>query len=237
MGALNIQKQLELALGRTFKREQVELLIAHLHYVIEQNRHLNLTRISDGERGILLHIEDSLTALPELETAPEGILADLGSGAGFPGIPLAIMSDRDCVLVEKTQKKVQAIQGFLDESGLAEKVTIEALRAEELAKLRAGQFATVVARALSSLPSLMELAAPLLQPDGVLVAYKGDLTSEELKRGASLERILGMTITGSRSFVLSDGLSKRTLVRIQKTGQAHRPLPRKPGQAQRHPLA
>lgn len=217
--------------------EQAELLVAHLCYVIEQNRHLNLTRISEEERGILLHIEDSLTALPELDAAPEGSLVDLGSGAGFPGIPLAVMCGRNCTLVEKTQKKARVIQGFVENSVLTERVTVEAVRTEELAKRQAGQFAVVVARALTSLPSLMELAAPLLQFDGILVAYKGDLTSEELQRGISLERELGMTMTGSRSFVLSDGLSKRTLVRIQKTGQAHRPLPRKPGQAQRHPLA
>jgi 16S rRNA (guanine527-N7)-methyltransferase len=237
MDAVNIQRQLEQALGRPFKSEQVELLLAHLRYVIEQNNYLNLTRIADEEQGILLHIEDSLTALPELEAAPAGALADLGSGAGFPGIPLAIMSDRDCTLVEKTQKKARVIQGFIKDSALAERVVAEALHTEELAKQQAGQFAVVVARALSSLPSLIELAAPLLQPDGILVAYKGDLTSEELERGRRLERELGMTITGSRSFVLSDGLSKRTLVCIQKTGQAQRPLPRRPGQAQRHPLA
>jgi 16S rRNA (guanine527-N7)-methyltransferase len=237
MDALNIREQLEQTLKQPFKGEQVELLLAHLRYVIEQNNYLNLTRIADEKQGILLHIEDSLTALPELEAAPAGALADLGSGAGFPGIPLAIISDRDCTLVEKTQKKARVIQKFVEGSVLAQRVTVEALLAEELAARQAGQFAVIVARALSSLPSLMELAAPLLQPDGILVAYKGDLTSEEMERGKPLERELGMTVTGSRAFVLSDGLSKRTLVCVQKTGQARRSLPRRPGQAQRHPLA
>jgi 16S rRNA (guanine527-N7)-methyltransferase len=237
MDVPDIRRQLEQALERPFRNEHVELLVTHLRYIIEQNQYLNLTRISDEEQGVLLHIEDSLTALPELEAAPAGALADLGSGAGFPGIPLAIMSGRDCTLVEKTQKKARVIQRFIEGSALAERVTVEALLAEELAKQRAEHFAVVVARALSSLPSLMELTAPLLQPDGILIAYKGDLTSEELARGRCLERELGMTITGSRSFVLSDGLSKRTLVCIQKTGKARRLLPRKLGQAQRHPLA
>jgi 16S rRNA (guanine527-N7)-methyltransferase len=232
-----IQTRLEKALERAISHEQIELLMAHLRYIIEQNNYLNLTRIGNEEQGLLLHIEDSLTALPELDLAPEGTLVDMGSGGGFPGIPLAIMGKRPCVLVEKTGKKAAILQKFITANALEESISVKALRAEELAREQPARYAVVVARALSSLPSLMELASPLLQRGGILVAYKGQLTDEEKERGASLSKELGMVIRGVRALSLSDGLTRRTIVQIEKVGEPKRKLPRKDGQAQSHPLA
>ena len=82
-----------------------ELLNKHLDLVVKANETTNITRIVSWESAQVLHIEDSLSALPEFETAPEGLYGDLGSGAGFPGIPIAIETGRETVLVESVKKK------------------------------------------------------------------------------------------------------------------------------------
>jgi 16S rRNA (guanine527-N7)-methyltransferase len=236
MDSKQLQKMLEEALGRSISEEQSGLLHKHLAFIIEQNESLNLTSIQGFEEGAVLHIEDSLTALPEIEEAPEGVLLDLGSGAGFPGIPLAVVTTRPCVLVESRKKKARVLQRFISENGLGGKVTVEALRIEELAQRLPDHFAVATARALSSLPSLMELAAPLLQEDGLLIAYKGRLTEEETTSARALEETLGMSLQTIRSLTLSDNSSPRTIVQLKKTAPAKIPLPRPSGKAQTHPL-
>jgi 16S rRNA (guanine527-N7)-methyltransferase len=227
------QKQIEKALERPLSQEQGALLIAHLAFVLEWNRKLNLTRVCSWEDGVILHIEDSLSALPEIESAPEGPFVDLGSGGGFPGIPLAIVGGRQATLVEATGKKAQLLQRFVKENGLTDHIAVEALRAETFARQTTEYFAVVTARALASLSALMELAAPLLQPGGILLAYKGVPAKNELEKATSLEDELGMTIIGQRSLVLSDGISRRTIIQVQKTAAPKRKLPRREGQAQK----
>jgi 16S rRNA (guanine527-N7)-methyltransferase len=232
-----VKTRLEATLNQSISEKQATLLAAHLDYLIKQNSTLNLTRICDEQTGIVLHIEDSLTALPELKTAPKGELIDLGSGGGFPGIPLLVMTLRTGTLVEATAKKARVLLKFVKENDLESKIAIEGQRIEEIARIKGGHFAVATARAVSSLPALMELSAPLLFEGGVLLAYKGNPTTAELDRARSLEELLGMEVAGIRSFTLSDGMTKRSLVRIIKKGEARRDLPRRDGQAQRHPLA
>jgi 16S rRNA (guanine527-N7)-methyltransferase len=237
MDADFIQTQLRGASGCSISKEQATLLAAHFNYIVKQNRKMNLTRICEEQSGISLHIEDSLTALSELKKAPEGELVDLGSGGGFPGIPLLVMTARSGTLVEATTKKARVLQEFIREHDLERRIVVEAQRVEEIARTKSNRFAVATARALSSLPALMELASPLLYEGGVLIAYKTDTVTAELDRARSLEGQLGMTLISTRSFTLSDGSTKRTIVQIKKTAPAKLPLPRRNGQAQRHPLA
>ena len=159
--------------------QQEEALRKHLHMVIEANKRTNITRIDTWEQGWLLHVEDSLAGVPEVSAAPAGKLADLGSGAGFPGIPLAITTDRPITLVESVGKKTTLLEGFVKELELQDKVQVFSGRAEQLAQLQPEGFSVITARALSSLPSLMELASPLLCQGGHLVCYKSsDIDSE-----------------------------------------------------------
>ena len=77
-----------------------EILLRHLDLVIELNKKTNLTAITDRDEGIQLHIKDSLLGLQDLNDAPGGIYGDMGTGAGYPGIPLAVMSGRQTVLID-----------------------------------------------------------------------------------------------------------------------------------------
>lgn len=90
-------------------KRQRELLDKHLELVIEENKVTNLTRIVDWESAQVLHVEDSLAGLPEVEEALEGPYLDMGSGAGFPGIPLAIMTGRETLLADSVGKKTRAL--------------------------------------------------------------------------------------------------------------------------------
>jgi 16S rRNA (guanine527-N7)-methyltransferase len=237
MKAKTLQEQLKNTLGCAISDHQAELLSAHLDFIIEKNKQLNLTSITDRESGQILHIEDSLVALSELEAAPQGMLVDIGSGGGFPGIPLALLTGRTTTLVEATNKKVLVLAQFIEENALEGIVSVLSERAEEVALKLPGAFSVATARALSSLPSIMELAAPLLNPSGVLIAYKAKLPDDELKRAESLQEKLGLSVQSVRSFVLSDGISYRTIVSFEKTDEPQVALPRRTGLAQNHPLA
>ena len=211
-----------------------QLLEKHLDLVIEANKIHNITRIESREKGILLHIEDSLSALPEIQEAPEGPYADLGSGAGYPGIPLAIETNRETVLVESVGKKARLLEEFIKELEL-NNVSVYSGRIEDLSKEQGKRFSVVTARALSSLPSLIELASPLLKMDGLLICYKAHVDEEEKEHACSLEKKLGMALKSVREFTLSDNETYRTIYVFQKVAKPKVHLPRKSGQAQKNP--
>ena len=108
---------------KALPQKEQELIAKHLALVLEENKTVNLTRIDSYEEGMLLHVEDSLSGLPEIGEAPEGRLADLGSGGGFPGIPLAIATKRNTLLIDFRQKKCAAVQGIIEELEISSYVT------------------------------------------------------------------------------------------------------------------
>lgn len=215
-------------------QEQIE---AYLLAFLEANKQINLTNITDPEQASLLHVEDSLAALEEIEAAPEGRYGDLGSGGGFPGVPIALASGRETVLVDSVKKKMRVVQQLIDDLGFDSMITTYDGRIEELAQQQSESFAVLSARALSSLPSLLELASPLLKEDGVLVCYKAQLSEEELEAARHVAQQVAMVETSSRSFMLGDGQTKRTIICFKKHGKPSIALPRRIGMAQKHPLS
>ncbi len=212
-----------------------ELITKHLELVIEANKTTNITRISSFEEGMVLHVEDSLSGLPEINECPEGLYGDMGSGAGFPGIPLAIETGRPTVLIDSVGKKAVLLQKFADELGLVN-VSSYGGRLEELANERPGQFSALTARALSKLGSLMELATPLLRRGGRLICYKSHIEEEELAHAISLEKRLGLRLVSDRDFYLSDKETYRRIVTFEKVRKPTIKLPRHVGYAQKKPL-
>lgn len=213
--------------------KQQELLERHIQLVLEYNQRLNLTRIDSVEEARVLHVEDSLAAVDIIDGLPQGMVVDMGSGAGFPGIPLAIVSERPVTLVESVAKKARSLESMISELWLPS-VTVFQGRAEDLARESPASYQIATARALAPLPSLIELAAPLLAMEGFLVAYKAVDISEELEHAKALEKKLGMCLTESQSIVLSNGTARRLVV-FQKHADAQVKLPRRPGAAQTHP--
>lgn len=208
----------------------------HLALVLEANQITNVTRITNPDEALMLHIEDSLAGLLEVLAAPAGALADMGSGAGFPGIPLALVTGRKTVLIESVGKKAAFLERFAEDLGVADMVSAHCGRVEEYALQKRASFAVITARALAQTSILMELAAPLLIPGGQLICYKAQPSQGELDHAASLADTLGMKIVSTRRLTLSDGETQRCIIVIEKVGKPTIKLPRRVGMAQKKPL-
>lgn len=211
-----------------------QLIRRHLALVLEENETLNLTRIVNQEEAEVLHIEDSLKALEALEAAPSGRYGDLGTGGGYPGIPLAIASGRETMLIDSRKKKIEAVQAMVEKLGL-EGVNTFAGRAELLGRQQPESFAVLTARALAKLPVLLELASPLLIPGGRLICYKANLEKEELDDALRVKPQTGMALISDEEMDLKGGFHRRLLV-FEKTEKPQMKLPRREGEAQKNPL-
>ena len=212
-----------------------QLIDRYMEQVLEVNKTLNLTRIEDSKHARLLHIEDSLAGLDELNQAPEGRYVDLGSGGGFPGVPLGVVSERQTLLVDSVKKKMAAVQSILDSLGISSISTYDG-RIEELALQQAERFSVATARALAKLSVLMELSSPLLKKGGMLICYKAQLSDEELDNALRLQSYLGMKLKSDRDFLLSDNETHRRIIVFEKVKQPGLKLPRRVGLAQKKPL-
>lgn len=216
--------------------QTMSLMQRYLDSILEANKVTNLTRITDGEQARLLHIEDSLVGLPEVNEAPTGLYGDLGSGGGFPGVPLALATGRKTLLVDSVKKKMAIVQSALDDLSLSEQISTSSERIEDLPLEYKEKFAVLTARALSKLISLVELASPLLKKGGRLVCYKAQLSSEELEEALAVQDLVGMKMISQREICLSDGETTRTIVVFEKIGKSRIKLPRRIGLAQKQPL-
>lgn len=210
--------------------------VSYLLRVLGANTALNLTRIADPRNAVRLHLLDSLAVMPEVEAAPPGRMLDIGTGGGFPGVPLAIATGRDTVLLDSVAKKAAAVREVVMESGLKH-VAAVGERAEDYATDAAGEFGVVLARAVAPLPSLLELGAPFLCDSGRLVLLKGRPSEEETAAGDQAARIVGFARVGTRAFVIPGSGEHRTILTYERVGESSVALPRRVGLAQHRPLA
>lgn len=210
-----------------------EEMKTYLNKVLKANESINLTRVTDVQQAILLHLEDSLAVCEEFREAPDGMYADLGSGGGFPGVPLALAFNRKALLVDSVKKKMTAVDDILKEMKLDGLIKTCSLRAEELALEQPEAFSVITARALTSLPSLMELASPLLKQGGVLIALKSKEENEF--ENIQLENKLGLRKIKERSYYLSNQQTYRVVYVFEKYKEPEVKLPRRPGMAQKRP--
>jgi 16S rRNA (guanine527-N7)-methyltransferase len=217
--------------------EQVTLLTRHIELVLEANQRVNLTRVTEPLAAVRLHTADSLSALEDVEAAPSGKLLDLGSGAGFPGVPLAVCTDRQSVLLDSVAKKIRELAIIVAKLGISGHATPIAGRAEAFARVEPGGFSVVTARAVSELPALVELACPLLSEDGWLICLKGSPSPDEMRRADRVATLVGMVLEYQRSFDLPEQVGHRTVLCYRKVASSSVALPRREGLAQHSPLA
>lgn len=219
---------------KTLDIDKQEKIRAYLELVIEKNKEFNLTRIDTKEKGMLLHIEDSLSCLEEFKRQ-EGEFLDIGTGGGFPGVPLAIATGRTGVLIDSVQKKARAVQEMIEKLELENQIQARGIRSEELALEKGEEFTTVVARAVSSLPAVMELATPLLVPGGELIALRGKKDEVDLEDINHIADKLGLELISRRHIYISETY-ERTIYVFKKVSQTSIKLPRRKGMAQKRPL-
>jgi 16S rRNA (guanine527-N7)-methyltransferase len=185
-----------------------------------------------------VHIADSLAALevPALRQARR--IADLGAGAGFPGLPLAVALPAAQVdLIESSRRKAALIERLADAAGLTNARAIPA-RVEEWAVAEGREaYDAVCARAVAPLAVLAEYAAPLLAPDGLLIAWKGSRHAAEEASGATAAAALGLEPTEIRAVEPYPGSRDRHLHLYRKSRPTPERFPRRPGMAAKRPLA
>lgn len=193
------------------------------------------TTVRDPERAVDVHVADSLSALQFDEVRRASVLADLGSGAGFPALVLAIAQPHAQVLaVESAGRKCAYLQDVVTALGLRN-VDVVRRRAEEWTEgLDACD--VVCARALAPLAVLCEYAAPLLRRDGVLVAWKGELSPEEIASAKTAARRLALSEPEVVPVQPFAGSQNRHLARVNKTGPTPPGFPRRAGMAVKRPL-
>lgn len=216
------------ALGLTLDAPQVERFARYRALLLDWNTRINLTAITDPQEVVTRHFLDSLTCAPLLQTAVAASgatprLLDVGTGAGFPGLPLAIaLPEWDVTLLEATGKKVRFLEAVIDELGLTNAHAL-AGRAEEVAHQAnyRGRFNAVTARAVAALPTLLEYCAPFARVGGtIILPKKGDL-SAEAAAGRAAADILGARLLDPipvRLPALADG-------RVLLVARQQRPCP------------
>jgi 16S rRNA (guanine527-N7)-methyltransferase len=228
------------AIGVTLDPEQRAAIDAHVRLLLAWNEAINLTAITAPADVAIHHVVDSLTACAVLSSRGVDRLLDLGSGGGFPGLPLAVGARlRQAVLVESVGKKAAFLRAAADAvmaraRGLD--VVVAAERVEALASdpVHRGRWPAVTARAVGPLADLVELAFPLLQPGGCLVAWKrGDLTAELAAARRAMASLGGGTLHVDRVEV--DGLDGHQLVTMILEGLVPAGFPRDPRIRRRRP--
>jgi 16S rRNA (guanine527-N7)-methyltransferase len=196
------------------------------------------TTVRDPLEAVDQHVADSLSGL-ELKPLPSAHrIADLGSGAGFPGLPLAIaLPEAGVDLVESTGRKCEVIERLADAAGVRNARALP-LRAEELAAGDGrGAYDAVTARALAPLAVLVEYAAPLLREDGVLVAWKGARSADEEEAGDIAAEIVGLRMDEVRNVRPFEATLDLNLYLYSKVRSTPNHFPRRPGAAAKRPLA
>ena len=216
--------------------EDLRLCLEHLDLVIEANQSMNLTRILNIQDALVLHILDSLVLLPYIDKAPQGALLDMGTGAGFPGIPLTIVSGRHATYIDSVGKKVNAVNSFVKQLGLSHAHAVHS-RLEDYGRSHKKEFAVVTARALAPLPTLIEYAAPFVKDKGLFVITKGNPSQEELHSGETVAKICGFTCIDQDFLDLPNDLGHREFLILKKTHKSAVSLPRANGMAKKNPLA
>ncbi len=210
----------------------------HVRLLLAWNSAINLSGIREPALIARDHVLDSLTAVPLLRRAGIDDFIDLGSGGGYPGLPLAIaLPARRALLVESIAKKARFLTAAANVAGVADRVGVTAARAETVAADPAhrGRWGAVVARAVADLTELAELSLPLLRPGGLLVAWKRRPVDDEVARAARAVRQLGGRVVDLEE-VSVPGLEDHLLVVVEKVAETPGEFPRDPAARRRRPL-
>ncbi len=232
-------KERAAALGVALDAHQIAQFRAYYELLQEWKERTNLTAVTDYWGVLTRHFLDSLSCVLALELPPGDLrLIDVGSGAGFPGLPLKIaFPEIHVTLLEATAKKTEFLHAVVNRLQLSD-VTVLTARAEEAAHDPAHREAydVVVARALAAMPVLVELCLPFVRCGGVLIAQKGDPPAAEIAAAQEALRLLGGQL-GHIQPVRVPGLDAvRHLVIVDKVAATPARYPRRPGVPARRPL-
>ena len=223
-------------LGIELNDYQVKQFYNYMKLLIEWNKKINLTAIIDPEDIILKHFIDSLTIAKYINEKDK--IADIGTGAGFPGIPIKILKpENEMLLVDSLNKRIKFLEMVIQEDKL-KNIKVLHGRAEEIGHNKAyrGNFDVITSRAVAKLNILLEYMLPLLKLGGKCICLKGPNIEEELEEARNAIKILGGQIDKIEQMELPYSDNRRNIIIIKAVKQSPNKYPRKPGTPTTSPL-
>lgn len=219
-----------------FSNIKIEKFYKYMNLLIEWNEKINLTAITEPKEIIIKHFIDSLTVLKDIKG--KNTLVDVGTGAGFPGIPLKIMDEEiKITLLDSLNKRINFLNEVINQLDLKNIETIHS-RVEEAGKNKKyrERFDIATARAVANLATLSEYMLPLVKVGGKSICMKGSEVSEELQNSKKAISILGGEIENIDNFQLPKSDMMRNIVIIKKVKNTPNKYPRKPGTPSKEPI-
>ncbi|CAJ1203252.1 Ribosomal RNA small subunit methyltransferase G [Companilactobacillus paralimentarius] len=219
---------------------QKEQFATYFHELVETNKVMNLTSITDEDQVYLKHFYDSIVLgfVDEKILNEELTLCDVGSGAGFPSLPLKIINPKlKITIVDSLNKRIKFLEGLVNELNLTD-VSLVHGRAEEVGKNPQfrEKFDVVTARAVAAMNVLTEFCLPLVKVGGQFVAMKSEKAPEEVKNAQYAIETLGGTIKQQESVELQNDAGIRNFIFVEKISKTPKKYPRKPGTPAKKPL-
>lgn len=218
--------------------EKIDKLIHFYNLLVEWNEKMNLTGITKFEEVVEKHFVDSLSIVDVEDMGKVKRMIDIGTGAGFPGIPIKIMFPHiQVTLLDSLNKRIQFLNTVIEEIGLKEIETLHG-RAEDFAKKKEyrEQYDLCVSRAVANLATLSEYCIPFVKEGGKFISYKAGDSDGEIEEAKKAISVLGGKINSCYKFQLPDTEINRTLVTILKERPTPKKYPRKAGTPTKEPI-
>ena len=218
--------------------KQLEQFQIFYDYMIEMNQVMNLTSITEEDEVILKHFYDSMSIVKYFDFKPGKYVIDVGTGAGFPGIPLAILLPKvQFTLMDSLNKRIIFLQDVVKKCGLKNVECIHS-RAEELAKNEKyrEKYDVCVSRAVANLSVLLEYCIPFINESGIFISYKSEFSEEETDNAKKAIKVLGGKIEDTYIEELPHSDINRSFVVIKKERSTSNKYPRKAGVPSKKPI-
>ena len=224
--------------GINLSDEQIEQFILYYENLIEKNKVMNLTAITEFQDVLVKHFLDSLSIVKVIDMGHIDKILDLGTGAGFPGIPLKIVyPEIEFVLLDSLNKRIRFLEDTAQKLELTNVTAIHA-RAEELARNKKYREKEDIccSRAVANLSTLSEYCLPFVKKGGYFISYKTENVQSEIDQGQKAIKILGGELKQTEFFALPGTDYQRSLVKIEKVGTTPVKYPRKAGTPSKEPI-
>lgn len=225
-------------IGITLTDRQKDQFERYYEMLVEWNKVMNLTGITDYDEVNLKHFTDSLTLVRDINMDEITTMIDIGTGAGFPGMPIKIAFPHiKVVLLDSLNKRIKFLNAVIEELELEEIKTLHG-RAEDFARKEEyrEKFDLCASRAVANLSTLSEYCIPFIKTGGRFISYKSGESTEEIENSRKAVNILGGKIENVDKFILADSDIRRALVVIRKERNTPKRYPRKAGIPGKEPL-